>query len=206
MRLFASLSFLIASGIAFLMSFVRMGSMPDRLPMHWNLAGQVDRYGSKWEALLFMPFFMVFFALVFFLVAVVSGTRLGERTVRALNIIAGSVAVLLICIHNIVLSGSPMSIPTFFPFMFSGLLIVMGFAIKGVEPNPFVGIRVPWTMNNREVWRMTHDRASKLWMWSGICSLALAVMGVHFVVPVLFFTVAILWPILDSYRISKTVV
>src|SRR5439155_10848573 len=28
---------------------------PERIPVHWNLAGQVDRYAGKVEALLLMP-------------------------------------------------------------------------------------------------------------------------------------------------------
>ena len=30
-------------------------TVPDRIPVHWNLAGEIDRYGGKFEGLLLVP-------------------------------------------------------------------------------------------------------------------------------------------------------
>ena len=38
----------------------------------------------------------------------------------------------------------------------------------GIKQNYFVGIKVPWTLNNDEVWIRTHKLAGKLWFWGGI--------------------------------------
>ena len=39
----------------FIAAAVRWGSVPDRIPTHWNAAGQVDGYGGKFSGLLLMP-------------------------------------------------------------------------------------------------------------------------------------------------------
>ena len=31
---------------------------PEQIPVHWNAAGEIDRYGGKFEAILFLPLFL----------------------------------------------------------------------------------------------------------------------------------------------------
>lgn len=38
-----------------LLSAVLYPELPERVPVHWNLSGQADRYGSKLELVLFRP-------------------------------------------------------------------------------------------------------------------------------------------------------
>jgi uncharacterized membrane protein len=43
-----------------------------------------------------------------------------------------------------------------------------------VKPNYFVGIRVPWTLDNEDNWRKTHQLASKIWFVGGLFMAATA--------------------------------
>ena len=172
--------------------------------MHWNLAGQVDRYGIRTEALAFVPIFLVVFSVIFGFIGLIAASRLGSNTIRALNIISAAVAGLMVVVHIGLLSANTQSVPNSLPLIMPGLLVVLGFAIKGVEPNPFVGIRVSWTMNNPSVWRKTHDRASKLWLVGGVISLALGLIGAPIAIPIGIFIFCVLYPLLDSYLISKS--
>jgi uncharacterized membrane protein len=59
--------FLIAALViaaTFIVTLVFYPDLPDRIPAHWNLRGEVDRYGDKREIFL-LPGAMVFFALLF---------------------------------------------------------------------------------------------------------------------------------------------
>ena len=61
-------------------------------------------------------------------------------------------------------------------FSFSGLFnplmgiffIVFGNGMYNIKPNYFVGIRVPWTLENEDNWRATHHMAGILWVVGGI--------------------------------------
>ncbi len=54
-------------------------------------------------------------------------------------------------------------------FIFFGLLIaVLGNYMNNIKPNFFVGIRLPWTLNDKNNWRQTHHLAGKLWFLGGI--------------------------------------
>jgi len=205
MKYYAGVFFAIGSLLAGLLSFLRSSSLPNEVPMHWNLNMQVDRYGSRMEALFFVPIFLAAFCGIFTLIGVISSSRLKFNTVRAINIISAAIVVLFLVIHNLILSQNPGGMAGVFPFLFPSLLLVLGFAMNGVEPNPWVGIRVPWTMSNPMVWRMTHERASKLWVYGGALGLILAILKMPVYMPILIFAGCLLYPLFDSYRISKTV-
>lgn len=205
MKYRAGVIFVVGAAVAGLISLLRAASLADRVPMHWNINGQVDRYGSKWEGLLFVPIFMLFMALIFGLVGMVGSKRLRINTIKALNVIAVAVAFMFVIIHYMILSGEPSKMLFLVPMMLSGLLVVLGIAVKDVEPNPFVGIRVPWTMNSPTTWRITHQRASKLWIVAGLVCIVLSFLHAPFWFPIVIFAGSVLYPLIDSYKISRTV-
>jgi uncharacterized membrane protein len=54
-------------------------------------------------------------------------------------------------------------------FIFLGLLLAtLGNYMNNIKPNFFVGIRLPWTLNDENNWRLTHRLAGKLWFLGGI--------------------------------------
>jgi len=202
-RYIAGTIFFVGAVIAGLISYRYNSLLPRSVPMHWGMDGQPDRFGSKMEALLFIPIFMVFLGFVFGLIGVVSGKRLGQNATRGINIIAGFMVAMFLVIHQTILSGNYSSVPKTVTVFLSILLIVLGFAMNRIEPNPFIGIRVPWTMNSPMVWRQTHERASKLWVRGGIFGLICSLAGLPITIPILIFVGCIVYPILDSYKISK---
>jgi uncharacterized membrane protein len=46
--------------------------------------------------------------------------------------------------------------------------VIAGNWMYNIKPNYFVGIRVPWTLENPDNWRATHRMGSKLWVIGGI--------------------------------------
>jgi uncharacterized membrane protein len=72
-----------------------------------------------------------------------------------------------------------------------------------IKPNYFAGLRLPWTLNNEENWRLTHRLAGKLWFTTGILLLILAFLLpaswlVFVFMGMVFVTVIV--PVLYSYR------
>jgi uncharacterized membrane protein len=52
---------------------------------------------------------------------------------------------------------------------FTGLLVcLLGNVMNNIKPNYFAGIRLPWTLNDPDNWRRTHQLAGKLWFAAGI--------------------------------------
>ncbi|MCV6631065.1 MAG: SdpI family protein, partial [Flavobacteriaceae bacterium] len=54
------------------------------------------------------------------------------------------------------------------------LFLVLGNFFKTIQPNYFVGIRTPWTLEHPTVWKKTHILGGKLWFVGGLVLVVLA--------------------------------
>lgn len=42
------------------------------------------------------------------------------------------------------------------------LFVILGNYFKTIQPNYFIGIKTPWTLENETIWKETHRMAGKL--------------------------------------------
>jgi len=56
-------------------------------------------------------------------------------------------------------------------------IVLFGNLLSKVRPNFFLGVRTPWTLASERVWIATHRFASWTTVLSGICGLALVLVG-----------------------------
>ena len=87
--------------------------------------------------------------------------------------------------------------------MVGALFVVLGNFIHSVKPNYFVGIRLPWTLENADNWRKTHQLGSKVWVIGGILIILIALilppeLTVYVIMGIILCMVAI--PAVYSYR------
>ena len=147
---------------------VNWSVLPDRLPVHFDGNGEPNGYGSK-LVFIFLPLGLYLLLIVVpFIDPRKSNYVLFSSTYFKIRIILSAFLGLLNTVviynelHGISKIGSFVPISVFILFTFLG--IYMG----NISPNYFVGIKVPWTLNNDEVWIRTHKLAGKLWFWGGI--------------------------------------
>jgi len=79
---------------------------------------------------------------------------------------------------------------------------MLGNYFKTIQPNYFIGIRTPWTLENEIVWKETHRLAGKMWFAGGILIvLASLILGKQFITYVFLAIMAIITaiPLLYSY-------
>ena len=145
---------------------------PDRIPVHWGLNGQPDRWGGRWEGLLTLPFAALgIYLLLLFLPRIDPGrANYGTfaRTYAALRLL---VLLFLSSIHVMVLlaiRGRHVDMTTIVPLLTGALLIVLGNLLGKIRPNWFVGIRTPWTLTSKESWTRTHRAGGWVLMACGL--------------------------------------
>jgi uncharacterized membrane protein len=172
------------------LSAVMYGLLPERVPMHWNISGHVDRYGSKLELVLFGPLLL---AGLWGLMLVLSrmDPRRAEAKAKAPEDgskadVEGSywtvihlVVVALALLHAGILlaaAGILTGVDRFVTVGLALLLLLPGNFIGRVRPNWFVGIRTPWTLASDEVWRRTHRLAAVLMVGGGLLLLPLGLL------------------------------
>lgn len=132
--------------------------MPAELPTHWNFQGQVDKYGSKFDAMVITPGFLSIMNL--FLCFMLDNDPKNERQNNFLMTLGKmSMPIIMVVVYIItVLSGLGREVNTsvIISLFLGTLFIAIGNYMPKVKRNYTMGIKLPWTLNSDENWRRTH--------------------------------------------------
>jgi uncharacterized membrane protein len=181
--------------------------VPDRIPTHWNIRGEVDGYGGKWT-LFIMPIMMALMLVLFYFLPALSPKSFEVDTspstylyivLLVTGLFSYMQGVLLYTVYQAVAKQPSPDIGRAFiagMFLFFGL---MGNVIGKVRKNFYIGIRVPWTLASDRVWNDTHRMAGWLWVVAGFVGFGLVILGVPIYIPIIMLVVAAFIPIVYSF-------
>ena len=188
-------------------------TIPDTVPLHANLKGEVDRYGSKNELITVTLILTLVNVIVYLLLPQVyriDPKRYAAENKSRLHRIAFAVSVFIAAVLCLLIYSSiheDIKLTTRFILAGAGLMIaVVGNYIYNIKPNYFAGIRLPWTLNNDENWRKTHLLGGKLMFAGGlliavICLFASFSLSMIMLFAILFLIILI--TIIYSYNLYK---
>jgi len=157
--------------------------IPQTVPMHFDLKGNIDRYGTKKELLTLVLSLTALNAIVYLVVSNIYkidpkkyAAKNKERMQRmAFSLSLYLSAVWIMLIYEIAHNNVSMTMK--FVFIAMGLLFALiGNNMYNLQPNYFAGIRLPWTLENEGNWRKTHQFAGRLWFFGGIFFAVLALL------------------------------
>ena len=142
--------------------------LPEKLPTHWNIRGEVDSYGAKYLfALINAAIYLIFLIIPKIDPRKKNYTIFSTSYYKLRLIFTTFFSLLFIMIlYNALYSN--VDFEKIFPVAFLFLFAALGNYFGTIRSNYFVGIRTPWTLNNEEVWKKTHLFAGKLFAASGI--------------------------------------
>ena len=161
--------------------------MPDEVPMHYNMSGQVDRYGSKFENL-FLSIFPIAISLLFFFLAKSEKKRGSSKNERVLLIAGNGVELLLLCFIILDMSKSISQA------MNESTLVkgFMAFLLPQAERNSVFGIRTRWSLSDDLVWAESQKKSSFVFAISGLLLVIFSYVLKGFFCVVCIFAVSIL--------------
>ena len=162
------LIFLIALPIAYL-AFL-YASLPNEVPIHWGLDGQVDRYGGK--AYLFI---LAMIPLTIYFVLSIAPRidpkqkldSMGNKFRKIKNLLTVFMSCLVLYLFYAIAQGGQLSIHILF-IAIGIFYLVFGNYFKTIKPNYLMGIRTPWTLRNEKNWKDTHVLGGKMWFVGGV--------------------------------------
>jgi len=156
-------------------------SAPDAIPVHWNVSGEVDRYGGRFEGLLLLPLAaLVIYLLMRYLPRIDPLRANYARFSGAYTAIRAAVLALMAGIYGMVIAWvqqKPVDMSKLVPAALGGLFLLLGSVLGRVKPNWFVGIRTPWTLSSARSWERTHRLGGWLFMGLGLLFLLTGVFG-----------------------------
>ncbi|MBW2977699.1 DUF1648 domain-containing protein [Candidatus Woesearchaeota archaeon] len=134
--------------------------MPEQMPTHWNAKGEIDDYGSRFMGLFLMPLITLGIYILFSLIpkiAVYKKHILGfDKHLYGMKI---AFVLFLSAIYVVTLLptfGYDINVAYFILPFIAALIFYIGYIIKFIKRNFFIGIRTPWTLSSGQVWDKTH--------------------------------------------------
>jgi uncharacterized membrane protein len=159
-------------GLSISLSYFFYTAFPERVPIHWNIRGEVDNWGSQGSAAFVLPAVIAGMYLLFLLLPLLDPKK--EKYAqfgRSFHIIKGLIIgfmaafYILVSLYVIGWGWPPDKIV---PLGVGLLFIILGNYLPKVKMNWFIGIRTPWTLSSEAVWQKTHRVGGKLFMLSGL--------------------------------------
>ena len=163
--------------VPFIAAALVWDQLPDRVPNHWNIRGEVDGYAGKIFGTLFLPILTIGMMILFAFIprldpkcrnyddetkASIARVFRICRLAISLFMTVLALTILAFALHwhvnvcRVIVAGLGM------------LFIVMGNSMGKLRPNYFAGFRTPWTLESKTVWLKTHRLGGFLMVLSGL--------------------------------------
>lgn len=151
---------------------------PEKLPVHWNAGGQIDRYAGKFEGLLLLPLIgLGVYALMLLVPRLDPGRANYARFFKAylvIRLLPLAVFAVLYAAGLLITFGIPVPMNLAVLLTTGGMFLVLGNYLGKIRPNWFVGIRTPWTLSSKLAWTKTHRLAGWVFMGIGLITIGAA--------------------------------
>ncbi|MBV9986372.1 MAG: SdpI family protein [Chitinophagaceae bacterium] len=184
-------------------------SLPETIPTHFNLQGKPDRYGNKSTIWVITLVLGLVSAGAYFLVRNIpkidpkkaAGTT--PELFRKLSVVISCFvcAISLVLIYST--AHSSVNITKMLLPLIGLVFLVVGNYMHSIKPNYFAGFRVPWTLENEDTWRKTHQLMSKYWVAGGfLITVAALLLPVRagFITAIVILFIMMIVPLIYSYR------
>lgn len=203
---------LILIALGFILGAYFYPSLPNRVPIHWNLKGEANGYGSRFYGAFGLPLTNLGIYLLFIILPHIDPKRknyeIFKSTYQYLKYLLIIFLLGMQVTSYLIATGGAINRPVYIQVLVSLLFILIGNVMGRFKHNYFVGIKTPWTLANEEVWRKTHRMAAPLWVLGGIINIVIAFIAINFkeIAFIIVMVVMVIVPIVYSYIIYQRIV
>jgi len=181
--------------------------LPEKMPIHWGVDGNVDGWSNRFFAVFALPLFILIthWLCVFF---TLKDPKNKNQNNKVFGIVIWITPVVSLFANGMVYAVSLGKQCE--PYLITTLLVGIGFIIIGnylpkCKQNHTIGIRVKWTLESEENWNATHRISGKLWVVGGILMMMTMFLPSYIVPWVIIISVIIfsIVPVIYSYRYHR---
>lgn len=161
--------------VSFVGTLVIYPRLPDMIPTHWGIDGEVDRYNGRYMALLMAALPIGLYYMMTIIPSIDPRRDNYFKHTKAYGMIKqGTILfiILLVWITNLYSLGWETDISKIVIIGVGVLFMIIGNYLTQIKHNYFVGIRTPWTLANETVWKKTHRVGGMLFVIFGILMVA----------------------------------
>jgi len=167
--------------LAFVAGGVAYGRLPARVPIHWDLHGRVNGWGSPAVAAFIMPCVLLLVWLLLVFIPRVDPLRANyDKFSDTYAFLVNLVVTFLFLAHLMLLAaalGMHVDMARTSGMLLGLLFVGMGNVLPRARRNWFVGIRTPWTLSSDRVWERTHRVGGYLFTAAGVLAIIASLVG-----------------------------
>ncbi len=205
------------SMLSLILTALALQFMPDSVPMHYNSAGEIDRWGSKYENLIFPVIILVmslfWHALISYYEKKAGKTSIEKESAEALSnakvikIVGVAMASMFTVMQGFLLysayteantgaTNAYIDIGKVSCILIGIVLMILGNFMPKTKKNRLVGVRVSWSMYNDITW-MKSNRFG---------AVAMVIAGALIIVTTVFVQAMIATVMLTVYLLAATAI
>ncbi|XMB85907.1 DUF1648 domain-containing protein [Mycoplasmatota bacterium WC44] len=193
--------------LTFVFTIIIYPSLPDQIPMHWNMNGVVDRYGDKSSVFILLAM-AAFVYMLFPLLKKIDPKRANyEKFKNEYQIMRYSITVVLLIAYvlSILASFGKIDVGIILPIVIGVLFMVIGNYMSRVRQSFFIGIKTPWTLSSETVWNKTHRLGGYVFVIGGLLFFLAGVIQNTLFIMITngLFSIGIIYTIYYSYKIYR---
>lgn len=167
--------------LAFVAGCIAYGRLPARVPIHWDLHGRANGWGSPAVAAFIMPCVLLLVWLLLAFVPRVDPLRANYDKFSGTYAFLVNLIVTFVFLAHLMLLAAALGMRVDMARMSGALLgllfVGMGNVLPRARRNWFVGIRTPWTLSSDRVWDRTHRVGGYLFTGAGVLAILASVAG-----------------------------
>lgn len=198
-RYLVAIAMTLAAALAF---WLLLPHLPERIPVHFDIHGRPDRWGSPWTLFWVGPGTMAIMTAIFAVLPWLSPRRFGvegfERTYLALMLIILAADAYFFAVMAWATLEPGIPVTKLVIGGVAGLAILLGNLMGKVRRNFFIGIRTPWTIASEKVWYATHRFAARSGVLGGVAAVAVLAVNAPAWIAIVAVAAGFLLPVLYS--------
>lgn len=184
--------------------------LPEKVPLHWNLNGEIDRYGNKTELIVLAILLPLLVYGLFLIIPSIDPKnklkQMGNKYQSIKTILTTFMSGLAVFIIYSA-EKETLTNPNYILILIGLLYIILGNYFQTIKANYFIGIRTPWTLENETVWKETHKLGGKMWFIGGIVVILSSLIlskGTNFTLFLIITGIITIIPLVYSYLKFKS--
>ena len=181
--------------------------LPESMPIHWGVHGEVNGWSSKPFAVFVLPLLIlaVHGVCIF---ASRKDFRNKKQNPKVMGLVLWICPLLSVMANSLtyaVALGKEINVLFVVSLTMGALFVLIGNYLPKCQQNRIVGIRIIWTLKNEANWNATHRFAGKVWVIGGLLLMASSLLPYSILpwVMIALLVVFIGLPVLYSYRFHK---
>jgi uncharacterized membrane protein len=175
--------------------------LPEQIPTHWGINGEVDSWSSKTFAVFGFPALLagIHLLCVFFTKFDPKATEQPKQMLNLVMWICPVISLLMGSVtYCVALGHDLLNMPVICCCIVGVMFIIVGNYLPKCRQSYTMGIKLPWTLADEGNWNATHRVGGWTWMLCGVVMLATAFLGIFWILLGVLL-VAVIVPTVYSY-------